>query len=246
MGILGRTLLVDDEEVFLLSTAELLRDEGYACDCAADAATAIKMLHCNRYDILIADVKMPGNEKLQLIQNLPRIAEGIPVILVTSYPSLDSAIQAIQLSVSAYVLKPFDFNDFLRQVKRAIERSQTQRAIYDIRHHLQDWHNTVQRSVDTDDPLSAFSASVSTFFTLAFSNIVRILVDLQNIVEAVAPSEGKQNVCRLLGCPRSIVFIEALRETISVLEKTRSAFKSKELGALRRKLEKILKNEMGG
>ena len=105
----GHFLLVDDEETFLYSTAELLRREGYGCDCAPDSATATTMLGNNSYDLLIADIKMPGNAELEFIKALPRIADGIPVILVTAYPTLMTAIQSIQLRVAAYLVKPIDF-----------------------------------------------------------------------------------------------------------------------------------------
>lgn len=120
MAELGRILLADDEELFLHSTADLLRRQGYECDCAVDARTAVEMLGKKSYDLLIADIKMPGNPDLEFIKELPRIAEGMPAILVTGYPSLNSAIQSIQLPVVSYLIKPFEFSDLLAQVMSAI------------------------------------------------------------------------------------------------------------------------------
>ena len=91
-------------------TADLLRKEGYHCDCALDAATAAEMLRSDRYELLIADIKMPGNPQLELIKDLPNIAQDVPVILVTGYPSLNSAIQSVQMPVAAYLVKPVDFS----------------------------------------------------------------------------------------------------------------------------------------
>jgi DNA-binding NarL/FixJ family response regulator len=115
-----RILIADDEESFLYSTADLLRREGYECDCSTDARAATEMLGKENYDLLIADIKMQGNSDLEFIKALPQIAEGMPVILVTGYPSLNSAIESIQLPVVAYLVKPFELNELLVRVKDVI------------------------------------------------------------------------------------------------------------------------------
>jgi DNA-binding NarL/FixJ family response regulator len=78
------------------------------------------MLGRENYDLLIADIKMPGNSDLEFISALPKIAEGMPVILVTGYPSLNSAIESVQLPVVAYLVKPFELNELLVRVKDVI------------------------------------------------------------------------------------------------------------------------------
>ena len=116
----GRILIADDEESFLYSTADVLRREGYECSCASDARAATEMLKEDGYDLLIADIKMQGNSDLEFIKALPQIAEGMPVILVTGYPYLNSAIDSIQLPVVAYLVKPFELNELLMRVKDII------------------------------------------------------------------------------------------------------------------------------
>jgi len=121
MSELGRIVIADDEETFLYSTADLLRKQGYQCDCALDAAAAAELLRANDYDLLIADIKMPDNEELEFIQGIPLIAEDMPIILVTAYPSLYSAIQSVQLPVVAYMIKPIEFDELLVRVQRSIK-----------------------------------------------------------------------------------------------------------------------------
>ena len=121
MTNLGRILIADDEEIFLNSMADLLRREGYECGCAPDAIVAAELLRSNDYDLLIADIKMEGNFELEFIQDLPQIAAGMPVILVTGYPSMKSAIQSVQLPVVAYLVKPFEFKELLEQVEKSIK-----------------------------------------------------------------------------------------------------------------------------
>ncbi len=115
-----RILIADDEETFLYSTADILRREGYDCSCASDARAATEMLRMESYDLLIADIKMQGNADLEFIKALPQIADGMPVILVTGYPSLNSAIESIQLPVVAYLVKPVELKELLVRVKDVI------------------------------------------------------------------------------------------------------------------------------
>ena len=121
MTDLGRILIADDEHTFLNSMADLLRREGYQCDCAPNAIVAADLLRRNDYDLLIADIKMEGNFELELIRDIPQIAGGMPVILVTGHPSLKSAIQSVQLPVVAYLVKPFEFKELLFHVQSSIK-----------------------------------------------------------------------------------------------------------------------------
>jgi two-component system response regulator AtoC len=138
MSNLGRILIADDEETFLESTADLLREEGYECDCAPDAQIATEMLNQKSYDLLIADIKMPGNHGLELIKEMPKIAETLTAILVTGYPSLNTAIMATRLSVAGYLLKPVVFEELLKLVHESVVRARAFRGFYGAWKPLQD------------------------------------------------------------------------------------------------------------
>jgi FixJ family two-component response regulator len=250
MAELGRILIADDEETFLYSTADLLRKQGYQCDCAPDAATAGEMLRADEYDLLIADIKMPGNAELEFIQELPRMAEGMPVILVTGYPSLGSAIQSIQLPVAAYVVKPFEFDELLAQVRRSTETFRVYRAVRTTQQRLRDWLKeltSIEEVLKVAPDFQASFAPVDAFLELTFQNIVGSMSDLKHLTQSIAMHnlEG-QEVCHLLHCPRLTELTDALSETVGVLEKTKHAFKSKDLGELRRKLEGIVNTGRNG
>ncbi len=118
----GNILIADDDETFLQSTADLLRREGYVCACASDAKAVIEILRSARYDLLISDINMPGNSELELIKNLPKTAEGMPVILVTGGPLINTEIQSLQPPVVTCMRKPIDFDKLLAQVRISMER----------------------------------------------------------------------------------------------------------------------------
>jgi CheY-like chemotaxis protein len=246
MADMGRILIADDEETFLFSTADLLRREGYECDCAPDAETSVEMLRNVRYDLLIADIKMPGNSQLEFISELPSIVEGLPVILVTGYPSINSAIQSLQLPVVAYMPKPVDFDQLLSHVQNAITQSRISHAVYYLQQRLQESHEglTDIRNISVSAPGHA-SLPVDAFLELTFHNIIGALADLMHVTESFAKQEARSEICHLLNCPKLIELTNALEDTIDVLEKTKNSFKSKELGELRQKLERIVKNKIG-
>ncbi len=241
----GRILMVDDEVLYLYSTADQLRGEGYLCDVATDKDTALELLKQNPYDLLISDINLPGNTNtnLELIEELARVSEGLPIILVTGYPSIESAIHAVQLPVVAYLVKPVGFNSLLTEIRKGIDRYQIYQSVRGARQRLQSWQqelNGLEHSMQMV-PGNVSQAPVQAFLTLTMQNIAASLNDVRHLTEVLARASNDQYVCQLLNCPRARVLSEALVETIDVLKKTQAAFKSKELGVLRKKLETLLK-----
>ncbi len=130
MSDLARILIADDEEMFLNSIATLLRKKGYECDCATCAKSVTKMLSQEEYDLLISDVDMPGNSSFELIRYLTKHNEGLPVILVTGYPSMRTAAYALELPpVVGYFTKPIDFNKLLEKIKEIIKHYRIYRTV---------------------------------------------------------------------------------------------------------------------
>ncbi|MFQ5849808.1 MAG: response regulator [Candidatus Binatia bacterium] len=197
MAELGRILIADDEESFLQSTADLLRREGYECSCALSAKTAAEMLGKEDYDLLIADIKMPGNPDLELIRELPRDAKGMPVILVTGYPSVKSAVQAIQLPVVAYLIKPVDFSDLLAQVQSAVKYSRIYRAMSNTQEHLESWRQDLDNLEELKDSRPR-EISPDIFLANTIKNVGGCLVELKRILEMLAIQRAEQQAGRLL------------------------------------------------
>jgi CheY-like chemotaxis protein len=243
MPALGRVLLADDEKVFLKAHADLLREEGYDCDCAEDGHLAKQWLARHKYDLLIADIKMPGNEELQLVEELPAMAEGLPVILVTGYPSLHTAVKSTRLAVAGYLMKPVDIDDFLKLVRESIIRFQAFRQFDLARKQLQKTQQemSVLGCLQNSSALPPALVNVDVFLHYTIKNILAGITDLRDLTQALAQSKSKQQVCQVINCPRHAELAEGIEEAIAVLEKTKSSFKSKELAAVRVKLENLLR-----
>jgi DNA-binding NtrC family response regulator len=240
---LGRILFADDEEVFLRATTELLRDEGYRCDCARDVQEALARLRRRRYDLLITDIKMPGNPNLELIREVQQLAANLPVIVVTGYPSLESAIHSVHLPVVAYLVKPLDYKEFINAVRRGVEQSKAYQAICRVQSGLKTWSQEIGRIKQLLQQPAKHSHPqlIEAFVAGTLKNVAESLLELQSLTGAMAKHpvapEQQQWVCQLA---RTATMVDLIRETVEVLERTKSAFKSKSLGEVRHKLQVVL------
>lgn len=242
MNQLGHILVADDDEVFRNATIAVLKLRGFEAEGARDAAEAVRMLQAGAFDLLIADIHMPGNRDLEMLRDLGPVAPGLPVILATGLPSFQTAAQAVQLSVVAYLVKPFDPKEFLDLVAGAVERYRAFCAVRDHRRRLQNCCGDLEaiEGVLRTEIKTTASVSWSAFPAVALHTIVESLLDLQRYAEATAQQKNPVGGAGGEESPPPVVLVQALRETIAVLEKTKHAFKSKELGELRRRLEVLV------
>ncbi len=238
-------LIVDDDANCLNTTAALLKSRGFQCDVASAVDEALELLKKTRYDLLISDIEMPGNCDLRLIQALPQIQPGLPVILMTGYPSVETAVNSVGLAVSAYLLKPLNPEDLLAKTNRAIELSRCHRKVIGTRERLLaacDDLKQIETSLSVHSNDSS-KASMMAFLDLTMQNVAASLLDLRQLFETLVPTSEQMQGSDWLQSARPMILINALRETIGVLAKTKGAFKSKELADLRRKLESLIQDK---
>ena len=246
MTVSRSILVADDEETFRESTCRLLRREGYDCDSAGDTEEAVAKLRRRPFDLLIADIRMPRNQEMRLVREAQRLAQGMPVILVTGYPSLDTAIRSIGMPVTAYLTKPVDFPDLLSHVRPSVERSQRHRTLSRVRERLrqclEDLEQVGHESESSADGASRVAPAVS---TATIRTVAACLSELLEIRGKSCSGKWSPNLCDLLDCPQRPVHRKAIQETVEVLKKTKSTFKSKDLAQLREKLEELLSTPEG-
>jgi DNA-binding response OmpR family regulator len=234
----GRILLADDERTFLNATADLLRGEGYECTTVRDGESALMAARAEPFDLLIADLEMPGNADLQLVRQLADQGSGLPVVILTGFPSVRSAVACIDLPVVAYLTKPVAFTQLLERVQQAVQRFRSFQAMRRTEERLRSWRDEFQHIAKTNS--SPNGVPVDLFLTLTLRNVMGSLTDLEQLGRALSSQTVDQHPCQLMNCPRGAQFQQAVKETIAVLEETKSAFKSKALGDLRHKLELLL------
>ena len=116
----ARILIVDDEENFAKSTAHILEEEGYICRCASNTDEGLAALALEEFDLVLADIRMPGNSDLEFFHQLCDQYPDVPLIPITGYPSLDTAVRCIRLKVSDYLVKPFEVDALKECIKTCL------------------------------------------------------------------------------------------------------------------------------
>ncbi len=116
-----KVLVVDDEASIRELLSKTLAIAEYDVDTAPDATTALDRLGADsHYDLLIADLKMPGMDGLTLIREAKRLKTDLPVIIITGFSTESSAIEAVNLGVAGYLTKPFRVPQVLAAAARAL------------------------------------------------------------------------------------------------------------------------------
>jgi excisionase family DNA binding protein len=115
-----RVLVADDEASIRELLSKTLALAEYEVDTAPDGRAAIERLRLGRYDLLIADLKMPGLDGLSLIREAKRLRSDLPVIIITGFSTESSAIEAVNLGVAGYLTKPFRVPQVLAAAARAL------------------------------------------------------------------------------------------------------------------------------
>lgn len=234
----GRVLIADDDEAFRVATKAFLSRQGFECEAAKDGPTAAEMLRRSSFDLLISDINMPGNSSLEMVEHLPEVAAAIPVILLTGYPSVQSAARSVRLRVTAYLVKPCDADELLGVAAEAIASYRAYRAINANRRRLEAWTRDLEQieSVISNSAAGQTPSVTEAYLNLTLSNILSLMLDLKTFTDSLVRQPGHDSAAE------RATLQKAIRDTIETLERTKQSFKSKELGELRRRLEDLLKS----
>lgn len=241
----GRILVAEDEELVRRLIVEWLREEGYQCECVGTAQEAVAALATDAHDLLITDIRLPDNETLEWLQACRSGASAVPVIVITGYPSVGTAVEAVRHAVVDYLVKPVNAEALRRSVGLAIGKGRVLRALRKAREEMRLWID----AMDGLEPSLAAGAKGAepTEHVLDQTMILfrQIVTSLRATLEATKSGRSehrKADVCAAVGCTKPAVYEEALRRSVEVLANTKSAFKSKELGDLRKMLAGVLKD----
>ncbi|MBW1645367.1 MAG: response regulator [Deltaproteobacteria bacterium] len=115
-------LLVDDNLSLIEPIYQLLTMEGYRVVMAADGVEALEKLYRQPFDLVLTDLKMPRMGGMKLVGEIKKLRQPPLVIIMTAYATMETAIDSIKLGVYDYILKPFNINQVLLAVRRALEK----------------------------------------------------------------------------------------------------------------------------
>jgi DNA-binding response OmpR family regulator len=231
-----------------LPTSKILEAHGYQCDCVHTVREANELIEKNAYDLLMIDINMPGNRNLEFLRDRASDSSLLPVLIVTGYPSLDSAVECLRLSVVDYIIKPVISSDLLKICKSAIQKGKVLRKMQGMRRDFSQWLYQMQEMETSllanqgTGTIATRSGTLDWYLDETVRQFTNISLNLVSTIRSLKQSGGDtdENVCTLMNCPRLASYQRGIQEAVDALIHTKNSFKSKELGELRKKLEALL------
>ncbi len=189
---MSTVLVVDDKEMLRDSVGQTLSRAGMTVLTADGGEAALASIAKSRPDCIVTDLKMPGMDGLALIEAAKRFDEDLPIVLMTAFGTIETAVKAMKLGAYDYVTKPFEGDELLITVKRAIGHARLVRE------------NAVLRSAKPcDAPRGAGGASLAGLHRLVGDSAAMRRVKEQ--VQAVAESAGTVLICGESGTGKEVV-----------------------------------------
>ena len=116
----ARILVIDDEEILHVSLRRTLGRQGHHVDAVLNGPEGLLLLQSNEYDLVITDLMMPDMDGIELLECLEAQNITVPVLMITGYPSIRTAVKALRLGAVDYLAKPFTRQELLGPVNRTL------------------------------------------------------------------------------------------------------------------------------
>ncbi|MGD2108397.1 MAG: sigma-54 dependent transcriptional regulator [Phycisphaerae bacterium] len=158
-------LLADDEDTLRTNLAQVLTEEGYEVIACPDGTAALRALKGQRVDSVITDLRMPGITGMELIDHAAKLAPDAPIIVITAFGEVETAVDAMKKGARDYICKPLIFDELIfklkqlvnqrdlaeenKQLREQIRRSRPQLTMVGQSHAMQSIRETIQRIAHT-------------------------------------------------------------------------------------------------
>jgi DNA-binding NtrC family response regulator len=124
LGETARILIVDDDENIRKVLAAILEDEGYTVESVGSAKEAIRRARKKFYNLALIDIRLPDMEGTELLRKIKDTTPRMRKIIVTGYPTLQNAIEAVNKRADAYIMKPFDVRKVLEAIRDQLKKQE--------------------------------------------------------------------------------------------------------------------------
>lgn len=152
----GRVLIVDDEQNAIKVLSAILSDAGYNVIESQNGERAIKIISKKDIDVIVTDLKMPGKDGMQLFEYIIEKHPDIPVIFLTAYGTVESAVNAMTRGAFYYFIKPPDYLKLKSIIAKAIERRSLKRELENLKQKLSREENPFRITGNTAQMLKIF------------------------------------------------------------------------------------------
>jgi DNA-binding NtrC family response regulator len=145
----GTVLVVEDDEAMRTMLREALEEEGYRVETAAGGRPGVERVRQGGIDLVVSDVKMPDLDGLDMLREIKAVSPSPHVITITAFGSIDTAIRAVKLGAFDYITKPFDVDQLVVSVQKALAERALRSEVARLREEVQRsyrWGNIIGRS----------------------------------------------------------------------------------------------------
>ncbi len=132
-GQKDRVLIVDDDKTFRSVTKRLLEEEGYFADAVVSVDEAMALLREKHYELLLSDLVMPGTGGLDFLKHVKAHDPAMPVVMITGFASINSAVEAMKRGAEDYLTKPCGNEELLIKIRRGLEKSRERQELQRLR-----------------------------------------------------------------------------------------------------------------
>jgi DNA-binding NtrC family response regulator len=121
-----KILVIDDEQIVLDSVRKILTQENFEVDTAISSRKGLDLATGKEYDLVLSDIRMPEIGGMRVLRDIKRSKPSLPVVIITGYATVQSAVQAMKLGATDYIEKPFTPEELVKAVHIAIETASKQ------------------------------------------------------------------------------------------------------------------------
>jgi DNA-binding NtrC family response regulator len=123
----ARILIVDDDENIRKVLVAILEDEGYDVDSVGTAKEGMEKTKRNFYNVALIDIRLPDMEGIELLTRIKDTTPKMRKIIITGYPTLQNAVDAVNRGANAYIVKPFDVEKVLQTIEEELKKQQEEK-----------------------------------------------------------------------------------------------------------------------
>lgn len=117
---LRNVLVVDDEAVIRQGIRRILENDGYGVETSSSGKAALEKMQEQDFDLVITDLKMPGMDGIEVLKTIKMLQPDVPVIMITGYATVDTAVEAMRNGAFEYIAKPFTLEQISEKVRKAL------------------------------------------------------------------------------------------------------------------------------
>jgi len=133
-----RILVVDDDKDLRFNLSSILKDEGYDVLAVEDGKEALKAVQNNSPNLALLDIRLPEMDGMKVLEEIKKIDKDLIVIMLTAYGQVKDAVRALKLGAFDYITKPFDNEEIMLNIKKALETRSLRMEVEDLRRRLEE------------------------------------------------------------------------------------------------------------